>query len=254
MVPDGRADLASAAAPEPPAAPSHSARRLNALIRRCGQRRYLEIGVKAGRTFFAVEIDDKVAVDPRFRFAPADHARPGVAFLAMTSDEYFAALDPSARFDVVFLDGLHVFEQTYRDFRSSLLHAHGTTVWLVDDTIPCDPYSAIPDRARALEARGRTGDPSRAWHGDVYKMIFALHDVHPELRYRTIVGGGNPQTVVWPEPRDPGPPRIGSLEAISRLDFSDLQRHWDLVRAGGEREVLDEVTRFCRRRAAAAGG
>lgn len=229
---------------------NHSARRINSIIHHGGHTSYLEIGVKAGKTFFAVEADRRVGVDPRFRFATGDHDRRGTAFFETTSDEYFASLSSSTWFDVIFLDGLHVFEQTYRDFCNSLSHAHATTVWVIDDTIPVDAYSAIPDQARALEERRRTGDTSNAWHGDVYKMIFALHDFHPGFAYRTILGGGNPQTVAWRAPRAGFKPRFDSFEAISRLSFYDLRDNWDLVREGSEANVLEEVARFCHRASA----
>ena len=38
--------------------------------------------------------------------------------------------------DLVYLDGLHTFEQTYRDLCNTLMHAHPATVILVDDTVP----------------------------------------------------------------------------------------------------------------------
>ena len=105
----------------------------------------------------------------------------------------------------------------------------------------------MPDQARAIEARRKTGDTSNAWHGDVYKMIFALHDFHPGFAYRTILGGGNPQTVAWRAPRAGFKPRFDSFEAISRLSFDDLRNNWELVRGGSEEDVLEEVARSCHR-------
>ena len=40
----------------------------------------------------------------------------------MTSDEFFATLRRSKRFDVAFLDGLHTFDQTYRDMINTFAH------------------------------------------------------------------------------------------------------------------------------------
>ena len=35
------------------------------------------------------------------------------------------------------------------------------------------------------------------WHGDVFRALCVLRDHHQELDFRTIVGSGNPQTLVW---------------------------------------------------------
>ena len=56
---------------------THSSRRINALAAAMRARRYLEVGVNKGETFLAVEIAEKTAVDPEFRFdwqAAADAA------------------------------------------------------------------------------------------------------------------------------------------------------------------------------------
>ena len=95
--------------PIPLVAQSHAPRRINALLGGIpGAHRYLEIGVNQGKTLEAVRARHRVGVDPNPRFDIEDLPR-GISFHTGTSDAYFAGLDPSARFDVVFLDGLHTF-------------------------------------------------------------------------------------------------------------------------------------------------
>ena len=105
--------------------------RLNALAAAISARSYLEIGVSRGSTFNRVNIARKVAVDPVFRFDTAADAAPGVAFHRVPSDAFFSRRDPARpRFDLIYLDGLHTFEQTFRDFCASLACALGSD-WMV---------------------------------------------------------------------------------------------------------------------------
>ena len=104
----------------------------------------------------------------------------------------------SKRFDIAFIDGLHTFQQTYRDLINTFAHLRRGVV-LIDDMVPSDEYSAIPDQDgesyRAREAAGLEG--RKPWHGDVWRVVMLLDRHHPELEWRTIVDGGNPQTLVW---------------------------------------------------------
>ena len=54
---------------------------MNQLLALRGGRRYLEIGVNAGATFFNVDAPLKAAVDPCFLFDPAEHQQEGASYL-----------------------------------------------------------------------------------------------------------------------------------------------------------------------------
>jgi hypothetical protein len=92
---------------------------LNALLRGTHAVSYLEIGVDEGRTFENVVCAERWGVDPSPKF---DMSRlpDGATFFRLTSDEFFAGLSAEKGFDVVFLDGLHTFEQTYTDLVNAL--------------------------------------------------------------------------------------------------------------------------------------
>ena len=97
---------------------------VRAALSSTGARSYLEIGVKDGDCFHAVEAPTRVAVDPHFAFRPplgtrlrsVLGARTGTFYFQTTSDDFYRrAAHRFAPFDVVFVDGLHTYEQSYRD-------------------------------------------------------------------------------------------------------------------------------------------
>jgi len=218
---------------------NHSARRINYLAARLAPENYLEVGVAAGMTFLGVNIHRKVAVDPRFRFEFTQHQSDSVSFFQVTSDKYFVEHAGTEKFDIIFLDGLHTFEQIFRDFCNSLLHCHDQTVWIIDDTIPSDVYSAINDQRKALQARKDAGGQSSAWHGDVFKMVFVVHDFFPSFSYCTVITKGNPQTLIWKQSRNDFQPMFNNLETISRLNYFDFKENSPIFNLMPEEEGLD---------------
>lgn len=220
----------------------HTVRRLRAVRDLLGARRYLEIGVSKGATFHAVDFARQVAVDPRFRFDPDAHAAPNRVYHQVTSDTFFARLaGPEERFDLIFVDGLHTFEQTLRDLISALAVLAPGGALLIDDVLPNDVYSALRDQRQAVQARAAAGGAGKSWHGDVYKVVFALHDLFPMLDYRTFSDRGNPQTLVIRRPRPDFAPRFDDLEAISRLGYFDMRQPPNLavLKLAPEAAVLD---------------
>jgi hypothetical protein len=185
-------------------------------------RSYLEVGLFTGMTFQDVELPIRVGVDPAPRFDLADLPK-GVSVHAVTSDEYFAA-NPDANFDLVFLDGLHTFRQTYTDLINALRTCPDGPI-LIDDTVPSDEVSAIPDQEESRRERSRRGWSGFPWHGDVFKVILCVHDAHPELSVRTIDdGSGNSQSVVWRSDMNVVPQAVGEsvLEKYDDVQFSEV--------------------------------
>jgi hypothetical protein len=201
-----------------------SAERLNAIgVELGGVQRYLEIGVAKGTTFFAVEAAEKHAVDPRFRFDPRSRGLQSTEhYHPITSDAYFLkALGREAPFDLIFLDGLHTYSQTVRDFLSSQALAHPRTVWLIDDTVPRDAIAADPELQRVQAARQVDGhSEDQTWMGDVFKLVAFIDSFCPQFSCFTTEGHG--QTVVLPIPRSDVARRFSSLDEISSLTYVDV--------------------------------
>lgn len=216
--------------------------RINYLTARRTSKSYLEIGVNKGETFLNVKMPVKVGVDPDFKFDWQAAQGNGTQLMQVPSDEFFADLasgGPMAQailkdmpggkitFDIIFIDGLHTFEQSYRDFENSLAYAHENTVWILDDTVPSNPYSALPDMEFSMKIREAASYPLIDWCGDVYKTVFAIHDNHPEFSYCTLMGF-NPQTVLWRSEPQKRKPAFSCMEEIDRQGYFDIFKHAEL--------------------------
>jgi hypothetical protein len=91
-----------------------------------------------------------------------------------TSDEYFGRERPlrplgGRRPDLAFIDGMHLFEFALRDFAAVERWSHWTSTIVFDDMLPRDVTEAARDRR------------TRAWTGDVYKLLGILGRHRPDL-------------------------------------------------------------------------
>ncbi len=71
-------------------------------------------------------------------------------------------------------------------------------------------------------------------------MVFALHDFHLGLDYRTIIGSGNPQTIVWRSSAFRRQPLLNSLEGISRLTYFDMVKQIHVLRQCDEETAIEQ--------------
>lgn len=229
---------------------SISSDRINNLAAIFNFKTYLEIGVCTGATFASVRMRHRTGVDPCFRFDVAPQlAIPDTWLITGTSNAFFNALRSNSierypsdmKWDLIFIDGLHVFEQALQDFNNSLAYAHDKTIWIFDDTIPSDPYASLRSMDTAYEYRRLAGLKSTAWQGDVFKCVFALHDFFPDFSYATVIDNGNPQTVVWRAAPASRTPVIGSRDAIAKLNYFDLLAHPNVLNAVEDWRMYDLI-------------
>ena len=112
---------------------------------------YLEIGCDQNDVFNSIPVihSNKIGVDPN---SGGSHK--------MTSDDFFKQNDKS--FDVIFIDGLHTFEQTQKDIINSLKILNTNGIIFIHDLLPADEIDA--DRSRYLPG----------WSGDVWKVSLEL--------------------------------------------------------------------------------
>lgn len=196
---------------------SLSADRINALASGMVQAvRYLEIGVLAAETLGNVEFEFSVGVDPNFRFRRREFARqhPNTRLFSLTSDEYFSRnYEP---FDFIFLDGLHTFDQTFRDLVASVQRIRQGGLVLIDDTLPSDIFSCHRNQKAAVSLRRRWNPASqrpRAWHGDVFRVLPLVYLFLADFDWVTFADG-NGQTLLWKSSDYPG--LIGTRRELSK--------------------------------------
>jgi hypothetical protein len=139
---------------------------INSLIQKYNYKSYLEIGVNTpsqpGYNWIGVKIQTKHGVDPNVKTT-----------FKMTSDEFFEK-HIAQKYDIIFVDGLHIFEQVYKDIINSLKNLNDNGIIIVHD---CNPVEEITQR------RVRASD---AWHGDVWKSILKLRIEEENLEVFTV--------------------------------------------------------------------
>ena len=110
---------------------------------------YLEIGCDKDQSFSKIKILQKVGVDP-----------VSGGTIRKTSDDFFNF--NKEKFDIIFIDGLHHYEQVIEDINNALNILNDNGHILVHDCLPRTiAHQAIP------RYRG-------SWNGDVWKSIVEL--------------------------------------------------------------------------------
>jgi len=205
-----------------------SSRRINELVK-CMEscERYLEIGVQHGVTLEGIEVNERWGVDPDPLFS-LRKLPIGTHVQTMTSDDFFETIrNDTTQFDVIFIDGLHEWKQTYRDLYNAFDKLKPNGVVLLDDVVPTDEFSALPDFSESLAQRRAAGLSGEFWHGDVWKCITVINEHVPALQWRVIDPKfGNPQALLW---------RKNSNESV---EFPTIEA------LGSEYENLDYKTAF----------
>jgi ectoine hydroxylase-related dioxygenase (phytanoyl-CoA dioxygenase family) len=153
-----------------------------------------------------------------------------------TSDEYFRQhRHRGLKYDLILL------EQTYRDFVNSLHFAHGKTMWIIDDVVPNDVYSANPDSVEAINQRkAATGSDDRSWHGDVYKTVWMIRTFHPNMTLRTF-WPKQPQALVYFDASTSAQPATtATINDIGALTYDDTVARRSDHNIREEAEILEE--------------
>jgi len=116
---------------------------------------YLEIGILRGDTIRKIKASTKYGIDIK---RPEDAS--GMEFFQMTSDRFFEKKAYSLkRLDVVFIDGLHEFEQVKKDVFNSLKYLSAKGFIVLHD---CNPQSEIMQIVPQKQGE---------WTGDVWRVI-----------------------------------------------------------------------------------
>lgn len=155
----------------------HHVEIINTLIRKYGYATYLEIGVHTNaHCFNHIVAPYKTGVDPGYE-------NPNERYdYKLESDEFFASVKTGRtefptdmKWDLIFIDGLHLAEQVERDIINSLEHlSEGGTIVMHD----CSPPSEIIAREEYHPDWPHPGE----WCGTTWKAFYKFRTTRPDLR------------------------------------------------------------------------
>ena len=110
---------------------------------------YLEIGCNDDELFSRIKIKNKIGIDPVIG-----------GNMKITSDDFF--MQNKLKFDCVFIDGLHIYDQVKRDIVNSSKFLNDNGFILVHDCLPRSISNQAVPRYKLT------------WNGDVWKAIVDL--------------------------------------------------------------------------------
>lgn len=129
---------------------------------------YLEIGVRdPNKNFIKIDCKNKYSVDPGIEFIenPVD--------FKMTSDDFFESLNKNridqlfnVKFDVIFIDGLHISNQVEKDIANSLNYIEEDGFIILHD---CNPPSEYHQRENYDFINSPAGP---FWNGTTWKAFY----------------------------------------------------------------------------------
>lgn len=150
---------------------------INFLITLTEGKNYLEIGVRdPKKNFERIIAENKYSVDPGLEFDP------NPVDFKMTSDFFFDKLQcneikklTGVKFDVIFVDGMHIASQVDKDIENSLKFIKEDGFIVLHD---CNPPSEFHQR----ESQDYKNSPARGlWNGTTWKAFYKYR--HQEKLY-----------------------------------------------------------------------
>lgn len=179
---------------------------------------YLEIGIASGTSLsLALENSYAVGVDPEINITHA--FRAWTKIMQMTSDQFFESYYGD-NFDMIFLDGLHLYEAIVKDFCHAEELCNPNSLILIHDTIPLSQETATSD----------TDDKRPSfWTGDVWKIIPALIKGRPDLDIFTIPCMPSGLTVVRGFSEKPKGLSQDIIDEFKTKDFDWINSQWKSI-------------------------
>ncbi len=144
---------------------------------------YLDIGTDYGNSFFSIHAKRKIAVDPHFKLKLKKKIKGAIVsalkfrkemFFEVTSDDFFlnnSNLLDKDKLDVALVDGLHTYEQSFKDVLNVLKYLNNDGFIVLHD---CNPESESETSPIDSQATG-------PWCGDVWKTIVHLRSLRNDL-------------------------------------------------------------------------
>ena len=186
---------------------------INKIIKKKKFESYLEIGCQSDINFSKIIIKNKIGVDPQ---SGGTHR--------MTSDDFFK--QNKITFDLIFIDGLHVYEQVLKDIENSLKVLNDNGVILVHDCLPAKIWHQTIPQTHS------------SWNGDVWKSIVKSR-TRIDIDTYTIEADQGLGLILKRENKDL---LIDKIENFKNLKFRDYYiHHKKFMRIIDENDVLEII-------------
>tara|TARA_B100001248_G_scaffold70261_1_gene49707 strand:- start:42 stop:740 length:699 start_codon:yes stop_codon:yes gene_type:complete len=186
---------------------------INKIIKKKKFESYLEIGCQSDVNFSKIIIKNKIGVDPQ---SGGTHR--------MTSDDFFK--QNKSTFDLIFIDGLHVYEQVLKDIENSLKVLNDNGVILIHDCLPAKIWHQTIPQTHS------------SWNGDVWKSIVKSR-TRIDIDTYTIEADQGLGLILKRENKDL---LIDKIENFKNLKFRDYYiHHKKFMRIIDENDVLEII-------------
>ena len=186
---------------------------INKIIKKKKFESYLEIGCQSDVNFSKIIIKNKIGVDPQ---SGGTHR--------MTSDDFFK--QNKSTFDLIFIDGLHVYEQVLKDIENSLKVLNDNGVILIHDCLPAKIWHQTIPQTHS------------SWNGDVWKSIVKSR-TRIDLDTYTIEADQGLGLILKRKNKDL---LVDKIENFKNLKFRDYYiHHKKFMRIIDENDVLEII-------------
>ena len=186
---------------------------INKIIKKKKFESYLEIGCQSDVNFSKIIIKNKIGVDPQ---TGGTHR--------MTSDDFFK--QNKSTFDLIFIDGLHVYEQVLKDIENSLKVLNDNGVILIHDCLPAKIWHQTIPQTHS------------SWNGDVWKSIVKSR-TRIDIDTYTIEADQGLGLILKRENKDL---LVDKIENFKNLKFRDYYiHHKKFMRIIDENDVLEII-------------
>jgi glycosyltransferase involved in cell wall biosynthesis len=126
--------------------------------------KYLEIGIEFGATFFNINTDYKIGIDP-------DPKVENDQIIKINSDNFF--FYNKEVFDIIFIDGMHQIEYVVNDINNSIRTISENGKIFIDDIFPNSYEEQLKIPTNHYYENGIL-KYKELWTGDVWKVIYFI--------------------------------------------------------------------------------
>ena len=102
-------------------------------------------------------------------------------YYEVTSNYYFKNICSPRSLEIVFVDGLHTYDQALYDIENSLINIKNGGVVILHDCNPPHKNAAMPAKSHKQAAMQKLPGWTNEWCGDVWKAICHLRSFRNDL-------------------------------------------------------------------------